>query len=115
MPKTHDHHSHTEVALVFQGGGALGAFQAGVLEGLHRAGIEPDWVVGTSIGAIHAALVAGGPPQERMDRVDAFWDRMALPGLGGSPLAAWLPVKTVVVMLAFSGSPPAPVSGTSSV
>ena len=90
MPKTHDHHSHTEVALVFQGGGALGAFQAGVLEGLHRAGIEPDWVVGTSIGAIHAALVAGGPPQERRDRIDAFWDRMALPGLGGSPLAAWL-------------------------
>ncbi len=90
MSKTHDHHSHPEVALVFQGGGALGAFQAGVLEGLHRAGIEPDWVVGTSIGAIHAALVAGGPPQERMDRIDAFWDRMALPGLGGSPLAAWL-------------------------
>ena len=41
--------------LVFQGGGALGAYQAGVYQALHEAGIEPDWIIGTSIGAINAA------------------------------------------------------------
>jgi NTE family protein len=46
------------VALVFQGGGALGAYQAGVFQALSEAGIEPDWVIGTSIGAINAAIVA---------------------------------------------------------
>ena len=47
------------VALVLQGGGALGAYQAGVYEALNEAGIEPDWIIGTSIGAINAALIAG--------------------------------------------------------
>ena len=49
-----------QVVLVLQGGGALGAYQAGVYQGLHEAGIEPDWVIGTSIGAINAALGALG-------------------------------------------------------
>ena len=52
-----------EIGLVLQGGGALGAYQAGVYQALQEAGIEPDWVIGTSIGAINASLVAGNPPE----------------------------------------------------
>ena len=52
-----------QVVLVLQGGGALGAYQVGVYEALHEAGIEPDWVIGTSIGAINAALIAGNAPR----------------------------------------------------
>ena len=51
-----------QIVLVFQGGGALGAYQAGVYQALHEAGIEPDWVIGTSIGAINASLIAGNAP-----------------------------------------------------
>ncbi len=62
-----------QVVLVFQGGGALGAYQAGVYEALHEAGIEPDWVIGTSIGAINGALIAGNPPELRLQRLRTFW------------------------------------------
>jgi NTE family protein len=62
--------------LVLQGGGALGAYQVGVYQALHEAGIEPDWVVGTSIGAINASLIAGGEPADRMDRLEEFWCRV---------------------------------------
>ena len=62
------------VVLVMQGGGALGAFQAGVYEAMHSAGIEPDWVVGTSIGAINGAIIAGNKPEHRIDRLREFWD-----------------------------------------
>jgi NTE family protein len=62
------------VALVLQGGGALGAYQAGVYEALAEAGIHPDWVAGISIGAINCALIAGNPPAERVDRLRAFWE-----------------------------------------
>ena len=55
--------------LVLQGGGALGAYQAGVYQALHEAGIEPDWVVGTSIGAINASLIAGNEPADRLERL----------------------------------------------
>ena len=51
-----------QIVLVLQGGGALGAYQAGVYQALHEGGIEPDWVVGTSIGAINASLIAGNEP-----------------------------------------------------
>jgi len=60
-----------------QGGGALGAFQAGVYEAMHEAGIEPDWVVGTSIGAINGAIIAGNAPQDRVARLKAFWSLVA--------------------------------------
>src|SRR5881409_2262657 len=63
-----------QVVLVLQGGGALGAYQVGVYTALHEAGIEPDWVIGTSIGAINAALIAGNPPERRLARLHAFWD-----------------------------------------
>ncbi|MEI6002187.1 patatin-like phospholipase family protein [Paraburkholderia bengalensis] len=69
-----------QVVLVLQGGGALGAYQAGVFEALHDAGIEPDWVIGTSIGAINGAIIAGNPPAERMNRLRAFWERVTWAG-----------------------------------
>jgi len=65
-----------QTVLVLQGGGALGAYQAGVFEALHELGIEPDWIIGTSIGAINAALIAGNKPGDRIGRLHAFWDRM---------------------------------------
>src|SRR5262245_46562113 len=52
-----------QIILVLQGGGALGAYQAGVYEALAERGIHPDWVTGISIGAINAALIAGNPPE----------------------------------------------------
>ena len=64
-----------QIVLVFQGGGALGAYQAGVYQALHEAGIEPDWVIGTSIGAINAALIAGNPPEKRLKNIREFWTR----------------------------------------
>lgn len=62
------------VALVLQGGGALGAYQAGVYEGLHEAGIRPNWVAGISIGALNAAIIAGSPEAERVERLREFWE-----------------------------------------
>jgi NTE family protein len=64
------------VALVLQGGGALGAYQAGVYQALHEAGIEPDWICGVSIGAINSAIIAGNPPERRLERLQTFWDRI---------------------------------------
>src|SRR2546429_6182671 len=63
--------------LVLQGGGALGAYQIGVYEAMHEAGVEPDWVIGTSIGAINAALIAGNAPNKRFERLTEFWARIA--------------------------------------
>ena len=68
--------SRPRIVLVLQGGGALGAYQAGVYEALHEAGITPDWVIGTSIGAINAGLIAGNAPADRLDRMRAFWKRV---------------------------------------
>ncbi len=69
------------VALVLQGGGALGSFQAGVIEELATAAIEVDWVAGISIGAVNAALFAGNPPEKRLGAIRAFWEQVtsALP------------------------------------
>jgi NTE family protein len=64
------------VALVLQGGGALGAYQAGVYQALHEVGIEPDWICGVSIGAINSAIIAGNPPERRLERLQTFWDRV---------------------------------------
>jgi NTE family protein len=62
------------LALVLQGGGALGAYQAGVYQAMHEANIMPDWVAGVSIGAINAAIIAGNPPHRRIAQLHAFWD-----------------------------------------
>ena len=66
-----------QIVLVLQGGGALGAYQAGVYHALHENGIEPNWIIGTSIGAINASLIAGNRPADRLDRLKEFWTRMA--------------------------------------
>ena len=63
-----------EFVLVLQGGGALGSYQAGVYEALAECGEAPDWIAGISIGAINAALIAGNPPERRVERLRAFWD-----------------------------------------
>ncbi|MDD1533755.1 MULTISPECIES: patatin-like phospholipase family protein [unclassified Bradyrhizobium] len=65
-----------QVVLVLQGGGALGSYQAGVYQALHEAGIEPDWIIGTSIGAINASLIAGNAPGQRLTHLKEFWKRM---------------------------------------
>jgi NTE family protein len=62
------------IALVLQGGGALGAYQAGVYQALHEAGLEPDWVAGVSIGGINAAIIAGNRPEQRLERLREFWE-----------------------------------------
>jgi NTE family protein len=64
------------IALVLQGGGALGAYQAGVYQALQEAGLEPDWVSGVSIGAINGTIIAGNPPALRLQRLRAFWERI---------------------------------------
>ena len=61
------------IALVLQGGGALGAYQAGVYEALHEVGLEPDYVSGVSIGAINSAIIAGNRPEHRLENLRAFW------------------------------------------
>ena len=68
------------VALVLQGGGALGAYQAGVYSVLAEAGYQPDWLAGVSIGAINAALIAGNPPGQRVEKLRAFWERISTAG-----------------------------------
>src|SRR6516162_4527242 len=65
-----------QVVLVLQGGGALGAYQVGVYEALHEAKVEPDWIIGTSIGAINASIIAGNEPPDRLAKLDEFWKRM---------------------------------------
>jgi NTE family protein len=68
------------VALVLQGGGALGAYQAGVYEALSEAGVEPNWIAGISIGAVNAAIIAGNPPDTRVDRLREFWTQVTADG-----------------------------------
>ena len=69
-------HSFEVVALVLQGGGALGAFQAGVYEALSEQGLHPNWIAGVSIGAINAAIIAGNSENTRVDRLQEFWKRV---------------------------------------
>ena len=69
--------AHEHWILLLQGGGALGAYHGGVYQGISEVGFSPDWVVGISIGAINAALIAGNPPERRVDRLREFWDRVS--------------------------------------
>jgi NTE family protein len=70
------------IALLLQGGGALGAYQAGVYQALAEAGLHPDWVAGISIGGINSALIAGNPPELRVERLRAFWEAVTASPLG---------------------------------
>lgn len=85
------------VALVLQGGGALGGYQCGVYEGLHEAGIRPNWFSGISIGAINAAILAGNAPADRLAQLRGFWETIAEPA-GPLSLAA-LAVRSTVAAL----------------
>src|SRR5512147_1402223 len=73
------------IALVLQGGGALGAYQGGVYEALAEAQLHPDWVAGISIGAVNAALIAGNAPELRVERLQRFWETVTT-----EPLPPWL-------------------------
>lgn len=70
------------IALLLQGGGALGAYQAGVYEALIATELHPDWVVGISIGAINAAIIAGNAPERRVDKLRQFWEEITTPAVG---------------------------------
>ena len=67
------------IALLLQGGGALGAYQAGVYQALGEANLDPDWVAGISIGAVNAALIAGNSPEHRVEKLRAFWETVSTP------------------------------------
>ena len=71
------------IALLLQGGGALGAYQAGVYQALSEAHLHPDWVAGISIGAINSALIAGNPPQARVEQLRKFWELITTPPAWG--------------------------------
>src|SRR5262245_58546312 len=77
-----------QVLLVLQGGGALGAYQGGVYQALYGAGIEPDWLIGTSIGAINASIIAGNKVENRLERLQEFWRRVRRNGVWGA-FPAW--------------------------
>jgi len=70
------------IALILQGGGALGSYQAGVYQALAEAGLHPDWVAGISIGAINSALIAGNVPQNRVGRLREFWEAVTASPFG---------------------------------
>ena len=80
------HHSQFEcITLLLQGGGALGAYQAGVYQALSEAGLEPDWVAGISIGAINAAIIAGNAPEQRVPKLREFWENATQDVLSYTP------------------------------
>jgi NTE family protein len=84
-PKSHRTRSHLpfeRIALLLQGGGALGSYQAGVYQALAEADLHPDWVAGISIGAINSALIAGNPPERRVDRLREFWEAVSASPIG---------------------------------
>jgi NTE family protein len=87
------------IALVLSGGGALGAYQAGAYAALENSGIRPNWIAGTAIGAINAAIIAGNLPHERTLRLRQFWQELsrrtaARPGTGfGRRLRGWLATR----------------------
>lgn len=90
-----------QTVLVFQGGGALGAYQVGVYQALQESGIEPDWVIGTSIGAINAALIAGNAPNDRLEKLREFWRRVEHGQIFDGPLANILsPLRTMNAVMA---------------
>ncbi|MBC8740468.1 patatin-like phospholipase family protein [Paraburkholderia sp. UCT31] len=84
--------AYDEVALVLQGGGALGSYQAGVYEGLEEAGIHPNWISGISIGALNTAIIAGNPPEKRAEALRGFWKTICQPADMLGSLGAWAPL-----------------------
>jgi NTE family protein len=79
---THTRTPFEQIALLLQGGGALGAYQGGVYQALAEADLQPDWVAGISIGAINSAIIAGNPPERRVERLREFWETVSASPLG---------------------------------
>ncbi|KAB1073473.1 patatin-like phospholipase family protein [Methylobacterium planeticum] len=79
-----------DLAMIFAGGNAVGAYHSGAYEALHHQGLRPGWVVGASIGAVTAAIIAGNAPEDRVDKLRTFWDE-ATQGTGPSPSALLKP------------------------
>ena len=94
-----------QTVMVLQGGGALGAYQVGVYEALHEAGIAPQWVIGTSIGAINAALIVGSKPDERLEKLHEFWSRVTNDVFVPGGLPSWLATATRNMLAITSGVP----------
>jgi NTE family protein len=90
MARTKDPQDST-VVLVLQGGGALGAYHVGAYQAMYEAGFSPDWVAGTSIGAITSAVLAGNQPEDRLDKLHELWHEISRPDEWG----AWLPAAMV--------------------
>jgi len=82
MPKNSARTPFEQVALVLQGGGALGSYQGGVYQALAEADVHPDWVAGISIGAFNSAIIAGNPPEKRVERLREFWESVCSSPLG---------------------------------
>jgi NTE family protein len=101
-PSTYD----KKIALVLQGGGALGSYQAGVYEALASSQYVPDWVAGISIGAINAAIIAGNTPEKRLKHLRSFWEGITAhnslwPAALAGPLAAWQQKVSALTALMF--------------
>jgi len=82
-------HTFDAVVLVLQGGGALGAYQAGVFQALHEADIRLRWLCATSIGAINGALIVGNSPEQQVERLREFWETVTEPPIK-FPMLPWL-------------------------
>jgi NTE family protein len=85
---------HDKKILVLQGGGALGAYQGGAYEALHASGIRPEWIAGISIGSINSAIIAGSPPEKRVEHLRRFWEKVSsgpsvLPFMLDQPARKW--------------------------
>ena len=86
---------YQRIALMFQGGGALGAYQVGVYKALEQEGCVPTWICGVSIGSINGALIAGNPPGKRLERLEEFWSLVT-----SRPLGAFEPAENKMGKLA---------------
>jgi NTE family protein len=89
---------HEQVALLLQGGGALGSYHHGIYEALSEAGYRFDWFAGTSIGGIQAAIIAGNPPGQRLAQLETFWQRISRPQYAPAPPATHPLRKSVNLM-----------------
>ena len=82
LPRVGQHLPFECITLLLQGGGALGSYQAGVYQALAEADLAPDWVAGISIGAINSALIAGNPPETRVEKLREFWEAITTSPVG---------------------------------
>ena len=98
-----------KIVLVLQGGGALGAYQAGAYEALCEAGLAPEWVAGISIGALNSAIIAGNPPEMRVPRLRQFWElvssRLLLPPIAEDDVSRRIFVEASAALVASTGVP----------